>query len=667
MDSHFDETSHTICLWKFENNKKYKEHIVQEITASVCAMLNSNGGKVVISFETYKNDIPVDSSLSSKRSLVIRVLEQYIMSITGQNQTVSKINFSKRKDGIVISIKKADSLITNNYNLFLPSQTQVVEVSPLEQLEFIKNDIMYRQVIPDPVELGSHCQVFRKDEKCDFHESKVVQFKNLKADRSKRTTLADRITGKGNKLSCYVSAFANYSGGHIYYGITTEKVVKGELIPTQMGKEEITRKVEKTLNKMTWPQQIDLPKRGEHWELFFEPVMDENFTPIPSTFVIVIHVAPCLGGVFTDVPECYEMVDGKVRKMSFAAWKKGILLPVWLRSKEEIPSTVQRVTWSSAKAQKTFSAASEKLTELVNDGKWNAISTMEERLQKSHQNQPHNEMNLVILSKQVTACYRRGRFRDARSFLDQYMTILPQVKDVLIFEVVGLHIKAALKRAAKDFIGLKQALNEALSKAELIKPGLVTATVYIFAATVSDLVSLEKPTNRISPDVLSIKALEHSQHVKEYSSFHADKAHKVHITLGYFYLGFNLSGKLIKQKSGVDTSDREKAKTSILAVHQLTYNGKHLSKYREVQFKLVQSIYHYRLSQVTTDERVNLLRSALTYSKKAERLSREYKFAEMLEWSKENTVLCLEEILRAKLLSLKIGVRNLYLPLPKVA
>ena len=662
MDSHFDETSHTICLWKFESNKKYKEHILQEITVPVCAMLNSNGGKVVISFETDRNDIPVDGSLLSKTSLVIRVLEQSIISIIGQNQTVSKIDFSKTKDGIIISIKKADSLITNNYNLYLPSQTQVVEMSPLAPLEYIKNDILYRKAIPNPVELASHCQVFNKDQKCDFHESKVVQLKHLKADPSKSTTLADRITGKGNKLSCYVSAFANYSGGHIYYGITSEKVVKGEFIPTQKGKEEITKKVVKTLHKMTWPQHIDQPKRGEHWELFFEPVMDENFTPIPSTFVIVIHVAACLGGVFTDVPECYEMVDGKVRKMSFAAWKKGILLPVWLRGKEEIPVTVQRVSWSSAKAQKTFSVASEKLTELVNDGKWNAISKLEGSLQKSPQNQSHNEMKLVVLSKQVTACYRRGRISEARSLLVQYMTILPKVKDVLIFEVVGLHIKAGLERAAKDFIGLKQAFSEALSKAELIKPGLVTATVYVFAATVSDLVSLERPTNKISPDVLSIKALEHSQHVKEYSSFQADKAHKVHITLSTFYLGCNLSGKLIKQESGVGTLDRERAKTSILAVHQLTYNGKHLSKYREVQFKLVQSIYHYRLSQVTTDERVNLLCNALIHSKKAERLSRKYKFAEMLEWSKENTALCVEEILRAKLLSLKFGVRNFYLP-----
>ena len=47
-------------------------------------------------------------------------------------------------------------------------------------------------------------------------------------------------------------------------------------------------------------------------------MLDENSKPIPSTFVIVIYIAPCLGGMFTEVPECYEMVEGKVKKMLFA-------------------------------------------------------------------------------------------------------------------------------------------------------------------------------------------------------------------------------------------------------------------------------------------------------------------------------------------------------------
>ena len=96
--------------------------------------------------------------------------------------------------------------------------------------------------------------------------------KNLKADPSKRTTLADRMIGKGNKFEYYVSAFANYNGGHMYFGITDDGIVAGELIP-DADNGEITKKVEKAIKKMIWPDKIGQPKRGEHWEIWFQPVL----------------------------------------------------------------------------------------------------------------------------------------------------------------------------------------------------------------------------------------------------------------------------------------------------------------------------------------------------------------------------------------------------------
>ncbi len=281
---------------------------------------------VVIHMETDSNDIPVEGFPFSKMSLVIRILEQSMISIIG-TRTISNINFKTDQESTVVSVKKVDFLTTTNYNLYLPSQTQVVFVSPVESLEHVKNDIMNRKIVPQPVQLGSRCQMFLKDNECSFQESKVVAFKCLKSGQSKRTTLADRMTGKGNKFSCYVSGFANYSGGHIYYGIRDDGVVAGECIPNEKDKNEITKKVEKAIKKMIWPLQIGQPKRGVHWDIFIEPVLDENSKPIPSTFVVVIYIAPCLGGVFTEEPECYEMVEGKVMKMSFTTWKKKIIAP----------------------------------------------------------------------------------------------------------------------------------------------------------------------------------------------------------------------------------------------------------------------------------------------------------------------------------------------------
>ena len=650
MTDHLNKTPH-ILLGQFESDKKYKDKVSHKIVVAICAMLNSNGGKMTIKFDT-DSSIPADEVIFSQIPMVIRILEQRMMSIIGQCQTISKINFSHDKDSIIISIKKADSLVTVNYHLYLPSQEQVVAVSPSEQLENIKNDVMYRKVIQDPVQLGSHnCQLFRKDKNCGFHESKICQFKNPKAKQCKRTTLADRMTGKGNKLSCYISAFANYSGGHIYYGITDKNVVKGEFIPTQKGKEEITKKVEKTLNKMIWPQQIGQPKRGEQWEIFFEPVVDANSQPVPSTFVVVIYITPCLGGVFTEEPECYEMVEGVVQKMSFDMWKKRTLEPVC--GKEEIPCSVARVTWHSAATQKTFNHVSEKLGELINDGKWDDMS----RLTASLQEQSHScEMKLVVLSNQATASYRRGHFNDARDYIKEYMTILPEVKDNLIFEVMGLYIDAALKRARGDLDGPNTAVSAALAKAELIKPGLVTATVYSFAASVSDLISLEYPTNtKISnkEKILSIRALEHKGYVKDCDRFCADMKQKVHITVASIYLHCNLSGQSLKDN--IAASDLDNARCSLMYVRRsMNRENPPVSRYYTVQSKLLESIYHYRCSQVSPDQRVDFLRNALKYAKEAECAASDCHFLVMVEWSQTNKALCTEELERAKLTELAI-------------
>jgi hypothetical protein len=144
---------------------------LQEIIAAICAMLNSNGGKVVVHVDTDSN-ITLEYSPFSQMSLVIRILEQSLISIIGLHQTISKINFAEDKGNIVILIKKTNSLITN-YNLYLPSQTQVILVSPLESLETVKNDIINRRVVLEPVQLGSHCKIFFKEHKCSSYNYSI--------------------------------------------------------------------------------------------------------------------------------------------------------------------------------------------------------------------------------------------------------------------------------------------------------------------------------------------------------------------------------------------------------------------------------------------------------------------------------------------------------------
>ena len=613
--------------------EKAKEKILQEILVAIHALLNTNGGGTLM--------LVFNDRESKTADKFIQMIEQKLLSSTATQTVTSNIEFEPFQDGVIYcQVKKCDEFVTTNHNLYVPSETQANPIPPTEE---IKDTILMRRDIPQPIPSNSHHSSFIIDVNCGFTENKNTEFKCLKSTSSKRTTLADRMTGKGNKFSCYVSAFGNHNGGHIYYGIEDDSVVKGQFIPNKKDKEEIIKKVEKVINKMIWPAQIVQPKRGKQWEIFFEPVIDKTSKPVPSTFVIVIYIAPCLGGVFTEEPECYEIMDKKVKKMSFTAWRNRISQP-----KEMIPYSVARITFSSPATQKAFNAVNEQLRELINDGKWYAISRLCASLQKKFDS---CETNLVILSKQATACYRRGHFNHARSFLEQYETILPQVDDVLIFEVVGLHITAGLKRATGDLDGLKGALAEALLKAELIEPGLVTATVFAFAATVSDLIWYKEPTNNLSK-AFSIRALEHSQYVKDCSRFHADMAQKAHITLTTFYLGLNLGGGSFKDDIAI--SDLHKAKCSLMTVFEPIYEGNPLSWYREIQFKLAQSIYYYRLSQVKREGRVHFLRSAFKHAKWAECLARDHQFREMVAWSQANTALLTEELVREKLIELNL-------------
>ena len=418
-------------------------------------------------------------------------------------------------------------------------------------------------------------------------------------------------------------------------------MIIGEVIPNEEDKKEITKKVEKAIKKMIWPEQIGQPKRGEYWDIYFEPVVDEDNKPIPSIFVIVIYVAPCLGGVFAEKPECYEMVEGKVTKMLFITWKKRMLLPYWSCSGEEIPRSLPRITWSSAEARQSFTVAGEKLRTLISNGDWCAIVKECEVLRKKPQ---LYGMMLLILSKQITASYRRGQFKKAQNLLEEYEKILPKAKDRMIFEVMKLFLEAALKRASGDLKGLIEPLKSALSMAELIEPGLVPAIVYVFAATVTDLVDSGDLAKKLSPDFLSKRALEHLRRVPDSSQIISDMKQKAHMSLATFYLGCNINGKCIRDNK--NNLDFEKAEIHITNVGKLA-KASPQTKYREVQLNLVLSIRDRRHSQLSPDESVRFLRRAFGYGEKARRMANNFKFTEMIEWSNANKAFCTVELLRA--------------------
>ena len=125
-----------------------------------------------------------------------------------------------------------------------------------------------------------------------------------------------------------------------------------------------------------------------------------------------------------------------------------------------------------------------------------------------------NKTGLSILSKQIIACFRSGRVNTTKNLLEKYKEFVFIQDNSFIFEVIGLYVDAGLKCARGDETNaFERMLAEALSKTELIEPGIVTATVYAFAATV-----LDDTTNlQVSPHALSATALAHIRRVPDFS------------------------------------------------------------------------------------------------------------------------------------------------------
>ena len=152
-----------------------------------------------------------------------------------------------------------------------------------------------------------------------------------------------------------ISAFANDSGGIIYYSIKDDGTVVGELLDGgEKDRQEITEELEKEVRKMIWPEESGKIERGKQWDIKFVPVTNYN----EKKFVIVVSVSPCCGGVFTKEPESYyiEKKDKvKVKKMSFETWKRNMYLKV------PEPKEMNRTTWSSKRSEKNYMSMTQEL------------------------------------------------------------------------------------------------------------------------------------------------------------------------------------------------------------------------------------------------------------------------------------------------------------------
>ena len=223
-------------------------------------------------------------------------------------------------------VEGMSQLCTLHYNIYIPTELQII---PLASANDVQRILQPKRIIEldDLIQANDYHKVLvygkRLTDESVCLESKTRQFKLLKAAKANRTTLADRMT-KDNKFENTIPAFANHRGGHVYYGIDDEGNVYGEYVEDT---NKIIEKVLKAIDKMFWPSEDGTftLNEGEHWNIFFKPVIDEKGREIPQTFVIVIYISYCNGGVFAREPESYQTVDGQVVQIRFPEWKSRLL------------------------------------------------------------------------------------------------------------------------------------------------------------------------------------------------------------------------------------------------------------------------------------------------------------------------------------------------------
>ena len=620
-----------ICPVKLSNSteRNYKESITKEIIMTVNALLNSGGGTLEM--------ICKSTPLRKQMDDTVRVIEQKIGDLIGTVGLVSNIEFQVLPAKIFVNVKEVEGLFVVNYNLYLPTKSQVKVVQPSEPVAKVKS-VINRLNKPAKerhmLTPGNYYEDFVLNERVTCDEGIKIQWKSLKSESSKTVNLADRISGKSNKLPCYISAFANHSGGHIYYGINDDGVVEGEIV-TDKHQTEITRKVAKTFEKMIWPRHCNKEQlKGKHWDIFFVPVKDSKKHPIASVFVIVVAIARCHGGVFTDEPESYRIVDGKVVRVNLTDMQNYFGDTSGAQS-ELIPSEMQCVPWSSKKNKRIYQVLTTKLVQFRNDKKSQKFKTL---CQLAVSKYPNSCARLVSTAEEAAIACKNNEFKKAKSLLSDFLETLSQsmVNDVSFFEVRGLCLKSRIERAEGKFEDSYNTVKDGLQKMLLVPADFLTVWFYIHAAAVANILSskeedpesyqilVEESQVYLQAALRDANTLDENQFPRSTS----DLKQKTRIYLAMSNLGCSITGEIAKQKQ-LTKADIANAASELKAIQGSRLDVQPTS-FQEVEYFLAQSDLCYCRSMLSSNSahQTNDLKWAIKLSKNAQGLAQGLEFEE---------------------------------------
>ena len=654
---------------KNEDSKKAREKHINNIMHHVCALLNSNGGTLVLKATKDENITTTDTN-DLRFEDVIRKVEQKLNSIIRTARVNSHLSSKvETPTEIVMKVGELKTLCTLSYNMFLPTDTQVslIESDEVTVTNLIVND---RIIDVTDFEKAQTFDRFVLNSHLGIRESKTVQFKCLKSEKSKHNDLASRIIR--NKFTSYVSAFANHIGGRIYIGIDENGLVVGETITKAMQK-NLEKKLQKHIDKMLWPEYCSPPVKGKQWDIEFHAVIDSDDCPVQPRIsehevrvIVVITIYACQGGVFAEKPESYHIVevdnegpDGleiKVEPMDFKEWKTRLLFP---GQKRNIPRTLSKCDGSSHKRRQQCDALDGKLLKRINNGEWEAFEQEAEKYQPKPNDPDGVEVELVILSKRYVYLYRKGDFESADKLMEEFNEKFSQSKDSEIFEIRGLLCLSARQRSEGQHKKSYETARNCFSKVEKLSPCILSAEYYVHFATMLTIIEgnetlkeefkgdLNKDSFKKEAMMFYDIALQHLEQIHHVPLSKADMQQKSHINMAILKLGCSLSGDVVDDIVSMEAI--KAASTDLDCVYKSIVGGVHpLSDFRSYQYKFATSSYLYRYSQHERqiDERTRLLEDAIRdvkkdITKKEDELP---KFPELAKYARKHALVYREEL-----------------------
>ena len=664
-----------------DKERKYKEKSLKEIMVAFVSLYNSGGGQLRLHYEKTPPKNHVNDC--------IRKIEQRIIEVAGILTMATDVQTNQSIPGqIIFNINPTTSrLLVLTYNLYFPSDKQVISVPPTEQVDRIRRVLAREESAREPILPESHINNFKMDQKVNIFESKTAQFKEVKAEKAKNVTIADRLSGKNNKFRRYAYAFSNYRGGHIYYGINDDGIVKGEKI-TKEDQDQIVKKVTKVINEMMWPEDSERDDvactRGQQWDIHFEPVKDNKGNPIQSTFVIVIYIAQCPGGVFTEGPECYHMVEGEPQKMDFTDWKKKVSYPNphnTTKARHEqpskvdctdmVPSAVGRAGWSSERTQTICHKMLQVLVKYQNDAKYDTF----EKYAKLAKNHKDNVVRLFAIAEESTCAYKRGCLQKAVKLLSMFRKKLSSSKtnNDCLLKFRAVYAESAIVRAKRDYQESYKIAQEGLQLAEMVPTGILTAWFLNHVAILEKFLSTEtkEEAKRVSLEQSAlnhyIKALQHTKASSVEQAFSitiADLQQRIHIFRAITLLGDFATGANFRKAT---PSDIKAAETDLSAHNELVVQGHKETNYRKTYRLLAQSdltmCQWWQQRQQQTEKEGSLedfetpnilLKDAFDYATDAKELCTKFTFQELSDYANNRLKMIIETMLKLKVASIRL-------------